>query len=150
VGEYDSLGGGPLGKQDVEAFLDEMMVVGEDFCKTFAPHRLHSDTIGQAIFLVGPCFVERQRIKQGRTRLWQHRPLPIAQRIPHRTGSMSPDRCSGGTTRGKKLSQHLIDGIQVIVYKRPAERQNARAPLVSGVRKSNQIKRIGFPVATEK
>ncbi len=40
-----------LGEHDVKAFLREMVVVAEDVCQALAPHRLHGDTVGQAVFL---------------------------------------------------------------------------------------------------
>src|SRR5262249_52283648 len=47
-----------LCENDVKAFLREMVVVAENVCKALAPHRLHRDTIGQAVFFVETVFIQ--------------------------------------------------------------------------------------------
>jgi hypothetical protein len=44
-------------KQDVETFLREVMIIGQNFRQAFTAHGLHGDAIGEAVFLVGTSFV---------------------------------------------------------------------------------------------
>src|SRR5438093_10439296 len=53
-----------LCKQDMKAFLCEMMIVAQDVCQALAPHRLHGDTVGQAVLLIETGFVQSQRITE--------------------------------------------------------------------------------------
>ena len=44
-----------LRKQDVKAFLREVMIIGEDVCKALLAHHLHRDTVRETICLVWTC-----------------------------------------------------------------------------------------------
>jgi hypothetical protein len=45
-------------KQDVKAFLREVVIVGQDFRQTFTAHYLHGDAIRKAVCLVRAVFVQ--------------------------------------------------------------------------------------------
>ena len=50
-------------EQDGEAFLLEMVVVGQDFGYRFLAHDQHGNAVGQAVFLVRAGFVECKTVK---------------------------------------------------------------------------------------
>jgi len=53
-----------LSKQDVKAFLREMVIVREHVREAFAAHHLHGHTVRQAIGLVGACPIQRQSLQK--------------------------------------------------------------------------------------
>src|SRR5262245_41091119 len=61
----------PSRKQNVKAFLREVMIMGQNIHQTFTAHGLHRDAIGQAVFFVQAGLVEAKTFKKGRVGLRQ-------------------------------------------------------------------------------
>src|SRR5262249_47279286 len=72
-------------EQNVKPFLCEVVIVGEDIRKSMLAHGLHGNTVGQAVFLIGPGFIERQGIEKGGARLWDDNPQWMVECLPDST-----------------------------------------------------------------
>jgi hypothetical protein len=121
-----------LRKQDVKAFLHEMMVIGEHVREALAAHGLHGDAIRQAILLIQAGSVKREGIEKRGMALWNHGHVWIVEDIAYGLYRVFPYVRSGSAIEGKVLSQDFVNGIEMVITERPAERQDARMPL--GVR----------------
>src|SRR5207245_10762757 len=106
-GEIESPAYG-LYERDVKAFLREMVVVAEDLCKAIASHRLHRDTIGQAVFFVETVFIQGQSLKKPGTRHLHYTHAWIRQHLIHTCSSLMPQVWPCGTERRKKFQHNRI------------------------------------------
>ena len=43
-------------KENVQTFLRKVMIIREHVCQALAAHRLHGDTVGQAVLLIETSF----------------------------------------------------------------------------------------------
>jgi hypothetical protein len=129
-------------KQDVKAFLREMMIVGQDIRKPILAHGLHRNTVGQAILLIRAGFIERQGIKKGRARLWDDDPLWMVEHLPDSTDGGHPDMPTRRTTKGQKFGQDFIDSEKLRTIMGAAEGNDGRMPLIPMVGQRDQVKSI--------
>ena len=118
------------------------MVVGEHVRKPMLAHGLHGNTIGEAVFLIGAGFIERQGIKKGRARLWDDDPLGMVERLPDSTDGVYPDMRASRTTKGQKFGQDFIDSEKVRTSMGAAESNDVRMPLIPMIGKRYQVKSI--------
>jgi len=126
----------------MKAFLCEMMIVAQDVCQALAPHRLHGDTVGQAVLLIETGFLQSQRIKERGMTLGDDSDVRITQDIPDRPRCFFPDMGPGRTAKGEVFGQHLLDGIETVRGQRLAERPHTPVPLVLPIRQRNEIECI--------
>ena len=129
-------------EQDVKAFLREMMVVAQNVCQALAAHRLHGDTVGQAVLLIETSFVQGQRIEERGMTLGNHGDVRIVEHIPDCPRRFFPDMGPGRTAKGEVFGQHLLDGIETVRGQRLAERPHTPVPLVLPIRQRDEIECI--------
>jgi hypothetical protein len=131
----------------VKTFLHEVAVVGEDVGETLAAHGLHGNTVGQAVFLIGPGCIERQGIEKGRARLRDDIPLWMVERLPDRTDGVHPDMRARRTTKGQKFGQDFIDSEKLHPIMGAAEGNDAPMPLIPMIGQGNQVKSVNEKAA---
>src|SRR5262249_4478713 len=95
-------------EQNGEAFLREVVVVGEDFGDAPVAHRLHGDAIGQAVALVRALLVERQSGEEGSPRLRQGLPLWIRVDVADEPNRLPPHVRTITGEEGEQLVENIV------------------------------------------
>ena len=117
----------------MKAFLREMMVVGEHVRESLAVHRLHGDAIRQAILLIKAGSVKRKGIEKRGMALWYDGNVWIVQDIAHGLYRVFSHVGSGSAVEGQVFNQNFVNSIEMVIGEGPAERQDARMPLVTRI-----------------
>jgi hypothetical protein len=133
-----------LSKQDVKAFLREMVIVREHVREAFAAHHLHGYTVRQAIGLVGARPIQRQSLqKLGARALDDTYTGVIEQPLDERHRFLT--HVWPGSAQGRQ--QFRQDGIggpdEVVVREGIAKGSHTGVPRVSPIQKRYPVERIG-------
>jgi hypothetical protein len=128
-------------KERAETFLFEVAVIGEGFGNSVAAHRLHRNTIDQAVLLIRSLLVNSRPSRKD-SLLWG---------TTSTSGSLRSSCGAGGATaqpsilreEREKLAQHLIRGHNGRVGECAINRNGILIPRVRRIRESNPIKRVG-------
>jgi hypothetical protein len=129
-------------KQDAKPFLGEMTVVGEDIDKPFAPHRLHANTVRQAIMLVQTRFAKVKPAHERFMGLGNDRNVVICQYGPGKAGGPSSGTRTTLAEKREKFSENFLRRDQLIIRKLTAEGPHPFMPLISLIAKGNPVKGI--------
>ena len=103
----------------------------QDVADASLAHRMHRDTICQAIALVGPCFVKCETRHECFMALWRHFDIRAAE------NSLSLSDCSTASLFAilrkeiQEFHQHIFGGDQFGFRNHMAGRDGALMPLVS-------------------
>jgi len=105
-------------EDDSEAFLYEMVVVGQDFQNPVAPHRRHGYAIHKAVALVIALFIQTQARQKLLTRLRMNRHAPVVQNPTDRPSGRLPQVRAALSQAVQQFGQHLVGGNQADFSKR--------------------------------
>src|SRR5436309_3202545 len=77
-----------------QALLREVVIVGEHLCEAVHPHRLHRDTVGQAVSLVQSSLIELEACQEGSPCLLDHGDVGIGHDVTDDAGADPSHLCA--------------------------------------------------------
>ena len=126
-------------KQNAEAFLLEVVIIGEHIGEPFAPYDLHRDAVRQAILFILAAFIEVRPIEKRCLRRGEYVHVRIVKNASGSLGCALPCRCTGSTVESKKFCQNPFRGDEQSISKRSADCHYLAIPLFTPIEKSNPV-----------
>ena len=125
-----------------ETFLTEVVIMRQDVADASFAHRMHRDTICQAVTFVGACFVKGETRHECFMALWRNFDIRAAE------NSFSLGDCSTASLFAvlrkeiQEFNQHIFGCDQFGFRKEFAGGDGALMPLVSGIEESHKVERV--------
>jgi serine/threonine protein kinase/Tfp pilus assembly protein PilF len=131
-----------LGKQDREAFLGEVMVIGQYFGHAPRSKHEHGPTVGQAVTLVGPGLVQGESSIKVGTGLWEYIHVGVAAHVVDESRGFGPPIGTEGGKMAQYFAEDLVGRHQTNGPELLAERRNGGMERVAREDQRDPIKRV--------
>jgi hypothetical protein len=132
-----------LGKQDLKSLLGKMMIVRQNFGNSQAPQGEHRAAIGQAVSLVGPCLIQRQRGIEIETRLRKDIDGGFDAQLVNQCGRLPAPVRSRSREPIQDFRQNFIRRHETSAAQSVAERHGPRVKGVAWVKQGYPVESIG-------